>query len=38
MILKKKIGLPFLTLEGDQPEEIDSRTLLRLESFMEVHG
>jgi len=38
MILKKKIDLPFLTLEGDQPEEIDSRTLLRLESFMEVHG
>ena len=37
MILKKKIGLPFLTLEGDQPEEIGSRTLLRLESFMEVH-
>ncbi len=38
IILKKHIRLPFLTLEGDQPEELDSRTLLRLESFYEVHG
>ncbi len=38
LLLKKHIDLPFLTLEGDQPEEIDSRTLLRLESFFEVHS
>ncbi len=38
ILLKKYIGLPFLTVEGDQPGEIDSRTLLRLESFLEIHG
>lgn len=38
MLLKKYIKLPFLNLEGDQPEEMDSRTLLRLESFFEVHS
>lgn len=38
LLLKKYIDLPFLTLEGDQPEELDSRTLLRLESFFEVHS
>ena len=38
ILLKKRIDLPFLTLEGDQPETLDSRTLLRLESFFEVHG
>ncbi|HOH97439.1 MAG TPA: 2-hydroxyacyl-CoA dehydratase [Candidatus Cloacimonadota bacterium] len=38
LLLKKHIDLPFLTLEGDQPGELDSRTILRLESFFEVHG
>lgn len=38
LLLKKYIGLPFLNLEGDQPEDIDSRTQLRLESFFEVHA
>ena len=38
ILLKKHIKLPFLTLEGDQPEELDPRTLLRLDSFFEVHG
>jgi benzoyl-CoA reductase/2-hydroxyglutaryl-CoA dehydratase subunit BcrC/BadD/HgdB len=38
ILLKKYLDLPFLTLEGDQPGEIDSRTLLRLESFLEIHG
>ncbi|MEN6444985.1 MAG: 2-hydroxyacyl-CoA dehydratase [Candidatus Cloacimonas sp.] len=38
LLLRKHIDLPFLTLEGDQPEDIDARTLLRLESFFEVHG
>jgi benzoyl-CoA reductase/2-hydroxyglutaryl-CoA dehydratase subunit BcrC/BadD/HgdB len=38
VLLKKYLNLPFLTLEGDQPGEIDSRTLLRLESFLEIHS
>ncbi len=38
ILLKRHIPLPFLTLEGDQPEALDNRTLLRLESFFEVHG
>ncbi len=38
LLLKKHLALPFLTLEGDQPEELDSRILLRLESFFEVHS
>jgi benzoyl-CoA reductase/2-hydroxyglutaryl-CoA dehydratase subunit BcrC/BadD/HgdB len=38
ILLKKYIDLPFLTLEGDQPGEVDSRTLLRLESFIEIYG
>jgi benzoyl-CoA reductase/2-hydroxyglutaryl-CoA dehydratase subunit BcrC/BadD/HgdB len=38
LLLKKYIDLPFLNLEGDQPEDIDSRTQLRLESFFEVHA
>ena len=38
ILLKKHIDLPFLTLEGDQPEPMDNRTLLRLESFFEVHA
>lgn len=37
ILLKRQLKLPFLNLEGDQPEEIDSRTLLRLESFFEIH-
>lgn len=38
ILLKKYLHLPFLNLEGDQPSEVDSRTLLRLESFMEIYG
>ncbi|MFA7544088.1 MAG: 2-hydroxyacyl-CoA dehydratase [Candidatus Cloacimonadaceae bacterium] len=38
LLLKKQIKLPFLNLEGDPPEKLDSRTLLRLESFFEVHA
>jgi benzoyl-CoA reductase/2-hydroxyglutaryl-CoA dehydratase subunit BcrC/BadD/HgdB len=37
ILLKKYLHMPFLTLEGDQPGEVDSRTLLRIESFMEVY-
>ncbi len=38
ILLKRHIDLPYLTLEGDQPDEIDPRTLLRLESFLEIHA
>jgi len=38
LLLRKHIDLPFLTLEGDQPDDIDARTALRLESFFEVHS
>lgn len=38
ILLKKYLKQPFLTLEGDRPEPMDSRTLLRLESFFEVHS
>jgi len=35
-ILKKRVDLPYLTLEGDQPGPVDERTRLRLESFVEI--
>lgn len=38
ILLKKYIKQPFLTMEGDQPEPLDNRALLRLESFFEVHS
>ncbi|MCB5262478.1 MAG: 2-hydroxyacyl-CoA dehydratase, partial [Candidatus Cloacimonetes bacterium] len=38
LLLKKHIKLPFLNLEGELPEKLDSRTILRLESFFEVHS
>jgi len=38
LLLKKHISLPFLNLEGELPERLDSRTVLRLESFFEVHA
>lgn len=38
MLLKKHISLPYLSLEGELPENLDSRTNLRLESFFEVHS
>ncbi len=36
ILLKKHLNLPFLTIEGDQPAELDERTKLRLESFLDV--
>jgi benzoyl-CoA reductase/2-hydroxyglutaryl-CoA dehydratase subunit BcrC/BadD/HgdB len=36
MIIRKKIGLPILTLEGDKPSPLDARTRIRLEGFMEM--
>lgn len=38
LLFKKHLKLPFLNLEGEMPEELDSRTILRLESFFEVHA
>ncbi len=38
LLLKKHIPLPVLNLEGELPEQLDSRTILRLESFFEVHS
>ena len=36
VILKKTLGVPILTLEGDRPSPIDGRTRTRLESFLEM--
>jgi benzoyl-CoA reductase/2-hydroxyglutaryl-CoA dehydratase subunit BcrC/BadD/HgdB len=34
LIYRKKIDLPFLTLEGDKPGKVDARTKMRLEAFI----
>jgi len=34
IIFRKRINLPFLTLEGDQPGKVDARTRMRLEAFI----
>jgi benzoyl-CoA reductase/2-hydroxyglutaryl-CoA dehydratase subunit BcrC/BadD/HgdB len=36
ILLKKYLKMPFLTIEGDQPTELDERTKLRLESFLDI--
>ena len=36
MVLRKSIALPILTLEGDKPTEIDARTKIRVEGFLEL--
>jgi len=36
MVLRKSINLPILTLEGDKPGDIDARTKIRLEGFLEL--
>ncbi|GAB4268892.1 MAG: 2-hydroxyacyl-CoA dehydratase [Deferrisomatales bacterium] len=39
MLLRKTLGVPILTLEGDRPMAVDARTRTRLESFVEmIHG
>ncbi len=35
-ILRARLSLPILTLEGDRPEPIDTRTELRMEAFIEM--
>ena len=36
IILKESISVPILTLEGDRPGGIDSRTAMRIETFIEM--
>ena len=36
ILLKKYIDIPFLTIEGDKPGELDARTKLRIESFLDM--
>lgn len=35
LILRKKIPIPVLTVEGDQPGRVDERTRIRLQAFVE---
>ena len=35
-ILKKTLKLPILTIEGDQPSALDSRTRMKIEVFIEM--
>lgn len=36
MIIKAKLDLPVMTIEGDKPGALDARTKLRLDSFVEM--
>ncbi len=36
IILREKIDVPILTLEGDRPGKVDTRTALRIETFIEM--
>lgn len=36
MIIRKKLLLPVLTLEGDKPSPLDARTKIRIEGFLEM--
>ena len=36
LIVRKKLSLPILTLEGDKPAPLDERTRIRLEGFVEM--
>ncbi|MCL6479008.1 MAG: 2-hydroxyacyl-CoA dehydratase [Peptococcaceae bacterium] len=38
LIIRKKINLPVLTLEGDRPNKLDARTRVRIDSFLEMIG
>ena len=35
-IIRERVGVPLLTIEGDRPTALDSRTRLRLEAFVDV--
>jgi len=36
LIVRKKLTLPLLTLEGDKPNRLDARTKMRLEVFLDM--
>jgi benzoyl-CoA reductase/2-hydroxyglutaryl-CoA dehydratase subunit BcrC/BadD/HgdB len=36
IILREKLTVPILTLEGDRPGAVDGRTALRIETFLEM--
>lgn len=36
IVLREKLNIPILTIEGDRPGEIDRRTALRLDAFIEM--
>lgn len=36
LIIRKKISVPVLTLEGDRPNKLDARTKIRIDSFIEM--
>ncbi len=36
LIIRKKVGLPVLTLEGDKPSRLDARTKMRLDVFLDM--
>lgn len=36
MVIKAKLDIPIITIEGDKPGELDARTKLRLDSFLEM--
>ncbi|MFZ3208734.1 MAG: 2-hydroxyacyl-CoA dehydratase family protein [Geobacteraceae bacterium] len=36
MIVRRKVFLPILTLEGDKPASLDARTKIRIEGFLEM--
>jgi benzoyl-CoA reductase/2-hydroxyglutaryl-CoA dehydratase subunit BcrC/BadD/HgdB len=36
MVLRKNISLPILTMEGDKPGDVDARTKIRIEGFLEL--
>ncbi len=38
LIVRKKLPLPVLTLEGDKPTPLDARTKIRIEGFLEMLG
>lgn len=36
MIIRQKLDIPILTIEGDKPGRLDARTKLRIDSFLEM--
>ena len=36
IVLRERLSIPILTLEGDRPGEIDRRTALRIDTFLEM--